>query len=115
MTGESNPQVGKYNCCNRLLQSLHGIDHCHAQFIHAELGENLHRGTRTGELRGNVQKRLHPGRSLSQSGISGQNRQVYPGTSLDQMLNMAEAALKRKMTESPQWVFPEDGIQPDQR
>lgn len=34
-------------------------------------------------------------------------------TSLDQMLEMAEAALRRKMTESPQWVFPEEGITRD--
>ena len=31
-------------------------------------------------------------------------------TSLDDMLAIAEAALRRKMTETPKWVFPEDGI-----
>ncbi len=31
-------------------------------------------------------------------------------TSLDDMLAIAEAALRRKMTETPEWVFPEDGI-----
>jgi hypothetical protein len=34
-------------------------------------------------------------------------------TSLDQMLNIAEAALRKKMTEPPKWVFPDDGIVKD--
>ena len=34
--------------------------------------------------------------------------------SLDQMLEIADAALRRRMTETPKWVFPEDGIKPDQ-
>lgn len=29
-------------------------------------------------------------------------------TSLDQMLAMAEAAFRKKMTAPPQWVYPED-------
>jgi hypothetical protein len=29
-------------------------------------------------------------------------------TSLDQMIAMAEAALRKKMTAPPQWVYPED-------
>lgn len=29
-------------------------------------------------------------------------------TSLDQMLAMAEEALRKKMTAPPQWVYPED-------
>lgn len=33
--------------------------------------------------------------------------------SLDQMLAIAEEALRKKMTAPTQWVFPEDGIQPD--
>jgi hypothetical protein len=37
-------------------------------------------------------------------------------TSLDKMLEMAEEAVRRKAMErsyqAPQWVFPEDGIQP---
>lgn len=33
-------------------------------------------------------------------------------TSLDQMHDIAEIARRRKMTETPQWVFPEDGVQP---
>lgn len=39
-------------------------------------------------------------------------------TSLDTMLTMAEAAVRRRALEraqaAPQWVFPEDGIQPGQ-
>lgn len=42
-------------------------------------------------------------------------------TSLDKMLEMAEAAVQRKReeqrakaSEGPKWVFPEDGIQPPQ-
>ncbi|MBI1240552.1 hypothetical protein [Umezakia ovalisporum] len=29
-------------------------------------------------------------------------------TSLDQMLEMAEERLRKKMTEPPKWIFPED-------
>lgn len=35
-------------------------------------------------------------------------------TSLDQMLAIAEEALRKKMTTSPQWVFPEEGVDPNQ-
>lgn len=31
-------------------------------------------------------------------------------TSLDDMLAIADAAARKKMTEAPKWVFPEDGI-----
>ncbi len=31
-------------------------------------------------------------------------------TSLDDMLAIADEAVKKKMTEPPKWVFPEDGI-----
>ena len=31
-------------------------------------------------------------------------------TSLDDMLAIAEASARKKMTAPPQWVFPEDGI-----
>lgn len=34
-------------------------------------------------------------------------------TSLDDMLVIAEEAMRKKMTAPPQWVFPEDGIQQD--
>jgi hypothetical protein len=34
-------------------------------------------------------------------------------TSLDDMLAIAEAALRKKMTAPTHWVFPEDGIQPE--
>lgn len=33
-------------------------------------------------------------------------------TSIDRMHEIAEAALRRKMTQPPTWVFPEDGVQP---
>jgi len=36
-------------------------------------------------------------------------------TPLDQMLDIAEEALRRKMNEGPKWVFPEEGIQPGQQ
>ncbi len=36
-------------------------------------------------------------------------------TSLDKMLEIAEESLRRRMTESaPKWVFPEDGVNPNQ-
>lgn len=36
-------------------------------------------------------------------------------TSLDEMLEIAEASLRRRMAEStPKWVFPEDGVNPNQ-
>ncbi len=35
------------------------------------------------------------------------------GTSLDDMLAIAEAAARKKITEPPKWVFPEDGISKD--
>ena len=31
-------------------------------------------------------------------------------TSLDDMLAIADEAVKKKMTQAPKWVFPEDGI-----
>ena len=34
-------------------------------------------------------------------------------TSLDKMHEIAEAARRRKMMEGAKWVFPEDGIRPD--
>ncbi|MBE9178819.1 hypothetical protein IQ268_09630 [Oculatella sp. LEGE 06141] len=33
-------------------------------------------------------------------------------TSLDDMLAIAEEAIRKKATQPPQWVFPEDGIPP---
>jgi hypothetical protein len=36
-------------------------------------------------------------------------------TSLDDMLAIAEEALRKKMEAPPKWVFPEDGIQPESR
>jgi len=35
-------------------------------------------------------------------------------TPLDKMHEIAEAALRRKMMEGPKWVFPEDGVQPNE-
>jgi hypothetical protein len=34
-------------------------------------------------------------------------------TSLDDMLAIAEEALRKKMTAPPKWVYPEDGIRPE--
>ncbi|WP_416676041.1 hypothetical protein [Egbenema bharatensis] len=34
-------------------------------------------------------------------------------TSLDDMLSIAEEALRKKMSAPPKWVFPEDGINPE--
>jgi hypothetical protein len=34
-------------------------------------------------------------------------------TSLDEMLSIAEEALRKKTTAPPKWVFPEDGINPE--
>ncbi|PSB15005.1 hypothetical protein C7B61_16410 [filamentous cyanobacterium CCP1] len=34
-------------------------------------------------------------------------------TSLDDMLSIAEEALRKKMTAPPKWVFPEDGVPPE--
>lgn len=34
-------------------------------------------------------------------------------TSLDDMLSIAEEAVRKKMTAAPKWVFPEDGIRPE--
>lgn len=34
-------------------------------------------------------------------------------TSLDDMLAIAEEAVRKKMMASPQWVFPEDGVNRD--
>jgi len=43
--------------------------------------------------------------------------QFIESTSLDQMLEMAEEAVRRKReqkaSEGPKWVFPEDGIKPN--
>jgi hypothetical protein len=36
-------------------------------------------------------------------------------TSLDDMIAIAEEAIRKKATQSPQWVFPEDGIAPDEK
>lgn len=35
-------------------------------------------------------------------------------TSLDDMVAIADEAMRKKMTQPTQWVFPEDGIQPDE-
>ncbi|NJO39648.1 MAG: hypothetical protein HC769_08110 [Cyanobacteria bacterium CRU_2_1] len=35
-------------------------------------------------------------------------------TSLDQMLTIAEEALRKRMTAPPKWIFPDDGVQPNQ-
>lgn len=42
-----------------------------------------------------------------------QASQFIKETSLDQMLAIAEAALRKKATAPPQWVFPEDGVPPE--
>lgn len=42
-----------------------------------------------------------------------QASQFIQETSLDQMLAIAEEALRKKQTAPPQWVFPEDGVNPD--
>jgi hypothetical protein len=34
-------------------------------------------------------------------------------TSLDDMLAIAEEAVRKKMTAPPQWVFPDEGIDPN--
>lgn len=34
--------------------------------------------------------------------------QFIQETSLDKMLEMADAAFRKKMTQPPQWVFPDD-------
>ncbi len=54
-------------------------------------------------------------------GFVGQASQFIEDTSLDRMLEMAEAAVRRRQqermqaaqTSGPQWVFPEDGIRPE--
>lgn len=40
-----------------------------------------------------------------------QASQFIQETSLDDMLAIADAAIRRRMTQSPRWVFPEDGVQ----
>ncbi|HIK57385.1 MAG TPA: hypothetical protein IGS37_19750 [Synechococcales cyanobacterium M55_K2018_004] len=41
-----------------------------------------------------------------------QAAQFIAKTSLDDMLAIAEEALRKKMTQPTQWVFPDDGIKP---
>lgn len=39
-----------------------------------------------------------------------QASEFIESTSLDDMLAIADEAIRKKMTAPPQWVFPEDGI-----
>ncbi|MGB3495654.1 MAG: hypothetical protein WBA57_23195 [Elainellaceae cyanobacterium] len=39
-----------------------------------------------------------------------QASEFIESTSLDDMLAIAEEAIRKKMTEPPKWVFPEDGV-----
>lgn len=57
------------------------------------------------------------GEQCPHKGAKQETSQFIENTSLDDMLEMAAEAVRRKqaerVSEGPKWVFPEDGIKPD--